>query len=172
MVSIYQTPEEAGSKATLGSTDATGGYIIPNNLVESIMKPKTAENMYRSLLTVVPDVRGSGVDQPLRNAAPSRMVVAAWGALKENANLTYDSYTATLSPSPHRPGQPVPRQSERQPRPISFRAKGRRARQARISRQQFVGPSVCDRAARRHLRHLRRPDDNRWHIATVSPGIR
>lgn len=94
--SYYQTPEEAGSKATLGSTDATGGYIIPNNLVESIMKPKTAENLYRSLLNVVPDVRGSGVDQPLRGTAPSRMVIAAWGDTKENVNLTYDNYTATL----------------------------------------------------------------------------
>jgi HK97 family phage major capsid protein len=94
--SFYQTPEEAGSKSTLGATDATGGYIIPNNLVESLMKPKVAGNIYRSLLTVVDGVRGSGVDQPLRNAAPSRMVVAAWGALKENVDLTYDSYTATL----------------------------------------------------------------------------
>lgn len=92
----YRTPEEAGSKATLGSTDATGGYIIPNNLVESLMKPKTAENVYRSLVTVVDGVRGSGVDQPMRNAAPSRMVVAPWGDTKENVNLTYDSYTATL----------------------------------------------------------------------------
>jgi HK97 family phage major capsid protein len=94
--SIYQTPEEAGSKATLGSTDATGGYIIPNNLVETIMKPKTADNVYRSLVTVVDGVRGSGVDQPMRNAAPSRMVVAPWGNTKENVNLTYDNYTATL----------------------------------------------------------------------------
>lgn len=94
--SFYQTPEEAGSKSTLGSTDATGGYIIPNNLVETIMKPKTAANLYRSLLTVVDGVRGSGVDQPLRNSAPSRMVVAAWGSLKENVDLTYDNYTATL----------------------------------------------------------------------------
>jgi HK97 family phage major capsid protein len=94
--SIYQTPEEAGSKATLGSTDATGGYIIPNNLVETIMKPKTAENIYRSLLTVVSGVRGSGVDQPLRGFAPTKMVVAAWGATKENLNLQYDNYTATL----------------------------------------------------------------------------
>jgi HK97 family phage major capsid protein len=94
--SIYMTPEEAGSKSTLGATDATGGYIIPNNLVETIMKPKTAGNVYRSLLTVVDGVRGSGVDQPIRNAAPTKMVVAAWGALKENVDLTYDNYTATL----------------------------------------------------------------------------
>jgi HK97 family phage major capsid protein len=94
--SLYMTPEEAGSKATLGSTDATGGYIIPNNLVESLMKPKVAANVYRRLATVVDGVRGSGVDQPLRNAAPARMTVAAWGAPKENLNLPYDNYTATL----------------------------------------------------------------------------
>jgi len=94
--SYYETPEEAGSKATLGSTDATGGYIIPNNLVETLMKPRVASNVYRSLLTVIDGVRGSGVDQPMRGSAPSRMVIAAWGALKENVDLTYDSYTATL----------------------------------------------------------------------------
>ncbi len=94
--SRYMTPEEAGSKATLGSTDATGGYIIPNNLIETIMKPKVQANIYRGLATVVDGVRGSGVDQPIRNAAPGRMTVAAWGSLKENLDLGYDNYTATL----------------------------------------------------------------------------
>jgi HK97 family phage major capsid protein len=92
----FMTPEEAGSKATLGSTDATGGYIIPNNLVESIMKPKTAANIYNGLCTVIRDVRGGGVDQPIRLAGPNRMVVAAWGDTKENVNLVYNNYTATL----------------------------------------------------------------------------
>jgi len=94
--SLYMTPEEAGSKATLGSTDATGGYIIPNNLVNDLMKPKVQANIYRGLCTVVDGVRGSGVDQPIRNAAPGRMVVAPWGDTKENVNLGYDNYTATL----------------------------------------------------------------------------
>lgn len=96
MGAAYTTPEMEGSKASLGTSDATGGYIIPNNLVETIVKPNTATNIYRSLMTVVDGVRGSGVDMPLRNAAPARMVVAAWGDVKENVNLTYDSYTATL----------------------------------------------------------------------------
>lgn len=93
---IYMTPEEAGSKATLGSTDATGGYIIPNNLVNDLMKPRVQANIYRGICTVVDGVRGSGVDQPIRNAAPARMTVAAWGSTKENVNLGYDNYTATL----------------------------------------------------------------------------
>lgn len=92
----FMTPDEGGSKATLGSTDATGGYIIPNNLVESIMKPKTAENIYLGLATVIRGVRGSGVDQPIRTTAPSRMTVKEWGGTKENLDLTYNNYTATL----------------------------------------------------------------------------
>ena len=36
--SFYMTPEEAGSKATLGLTDATGGWIVPNAVVEPIIK--------------------------------------------------------------------------------------------------------------------------------------
>lgn len=96
MGALYTTPEEEGSKATLGTTDATGGYVVPNNLVDSIVKPNVAQNIYRRLLTVVDGVRGSGVDMPLRAAAPTRMVIAPWGTLKENRDLPYDNYTATL----------------------------------------------------------------------------
>ena len=94
--SRYQTPEEAGSKATLGATDATGGYIIPNNLVEALMKPKVQDNIYMRLCNVVSGVRGSGVDQPFRQAAPLKAVIAPWGDQKEKRDLDYNNYTATL----------------------------------------------------------------------------
>ena len=35
------TPETSSNKATLGATGATGGYVLPNNLVDTVQKPKT-----------------------------------------------------------------------------------------------------------------------------------
>lgn len=86
----------AVGKATLGNTDATGGYVLPNNLVDAVVKPRTQAAIYRRLVTVVPGVMVRGVDQPYRMGAPSRMTAQDWGATKENVNETYGSYTASL----------------------------------------------------------------------------
>jgi HK97 family phage major capsid protein len=86
----------AESKATLGSTDATGGYIIPNNIVAELMVPGIFENPYRSLVTAINGVTVAGVDQPYRDALQARAVVAAWGSTKQNTNLTYNNYSATM----------------------------------------------------------------------------
>lgn len=88
-------PNVAG-KATLGNTSAGGGYVLPNNLVDSVVKPSTQEALYSRLLTVVPGVNVRGVDQPYRLGAPSRMTYANWGATKENVDESYGSYTANL----------------------------------------------------------------------------
>ena len=87
-------PEE--SKATLGLTAATGGYIVPNNMVAAMEKPNVQDNLVRSLVTVVNGMTGAGVDMPYRGSAVGRATVIAPGSLKENLNLTYASYTATL----------------------------------------------------------------------------
>jgi HK97 family phage major capsid protein len=84
------------SKATLGLTDATGGWIIPNAAVDEIVKPAMAKNIYRGLCTVRPGVTTSTVDIPFRSAAPARAQVVAWGTTKENVNLAYNGYSATL----------------------------------------------------------------------------
>ena len=89
-------PVPAESKATLGLTDATGGFIIPNNLVADLAKPPGPENIYRSLLTVVNGITGTGVDQPYRSSLPARATVIAPGSLKENLDLSYANYSATL----------------------------------------------------------------------------
>ena len=83
-------------KATLGTTGAAGGYVLPNNLVDSVVKPNVQEALYARLLTVIPGVSVRGVDQPYRLGAPSRMTYANWGATKENRDETYGSYTANL----------------------------------------------------------------------------
>ena len=84
------------SKATLGTTGATGGYVLPNNLVDSVAKPKTAEAIYANLVTVRNGVNVRGVDQPLRLGPPARMTFQDWGQPKTNISETYGSYTATL----------------------------------------------------------------------------
>lgn len=83
-------------KATLGTTGATGGYVLPNNLVDAVIKPATAEAIYSDLCTIRTGVAVRGVDQPYRTGAPARMQFQNWGATKENVNEAYGSYTATL----------------------------------------------------------------------------
>ena len=95
--SSFQTPEEAGSKATLGTTDATGGWVIPNAIVDSLAKPARYSGAVRNLVSARRGLSGVyQVDIPFRAAAPNRAVVAPWGDTKENVNLTYNGYTATL----------------------------------------------------------------------------
>lgn len=88
------------AKATLGTTGATGGYVLPNNLVATLVKPNTQAAVYTGanpLVTVIPNVMVRGVDQPYRTGAPTRMTAQNWGAPKENLDEAYGSYTATLT---------------------------------------------------------------------------
>lgn len=84
------------SKATLGTTGATGGYVLPNNVVDTLVKPSTQQAVYQNLVTLRPGVNVRGVDQPYRTGAPARMTFSDWGVTKENVNEAYGSYTATL----------------------------------------------------------------------------
>ena len=86
------------SKATVGDTDAAGGYIVPNNVVSAINLQATPGRAVVDLFTVIDDVRGSAVDIPFEdvNTSLSRAVIAAAGATKENKNLVVNNYTATL----------------------------------------------------------------------------
>lgn len=88
--------DKATGKATLGTTGATGGYVLPNNLVDELVKPKTQRAIYAQLVRVITGVSVRGVDQPYRLGAPSRMQYANWGATKDNRNEDYGSYTANL----------------------------------------------------------------------------
>lgn len=88
--------EEAWGKATLGTSDATGGWIIDNNPVEELIKPATYAHPWRQILTVVPGVTAAGVDQPVRYARPTRATIQPYGEQKELVNLGYDGYTATM----------------------------------------------------------------------------
>jgi HK97 family phage major capsid protein len=84
------------SKATLGTTGPTGGYVLPNNLVATLVKPAVTGFSYANLVTVRTGVNVRGVDQPFRTGAPSRATFQDWGSTKENVSEAYGSYTATL----------------------------------------------------------------------------
>lgn len=88
--------EDMVAKSTLGSTDATGGWIIPNAVVDEFITPAAYANIYRDLMTVVPGVQGAAVDIPFRSGVRSRAVVAGFGSTKENRDLAYNGYTATM----------------------------------------------------------------------------
>lgn len=83
-------------KATLGDTGATGSYIVANNLVTTVQTIATAENLYRRLCTWVPGVASFGVDIPVEQAAPTRAIIAAFGNTKENVDIAFNRYSATL----------------------------------------------------------------------------
>lgn len=84
------------SKATLGDSDAAGGYLVPNNVVADVNLQASPLRSVVDMFTVVTDVRGSAVDIPFQSAAGSRAVIAAPGATKENSNFAVNNYTATL----------------------------------------------------------------------------
>jgi len=84
------------SKATLGNTGAAGGYVLPNNLVDTVVKPSVQEAVYQTIITVRNGVNVRGVDQPYRTGAPTRMTFQAWGVTKENVDEAYGTYSAAL----------------------------------------------------------------------------
>ena len=87
---------DPASKATVGDTDAAGGYLVPNNVVADINLQAMPGRAVVDLFTVVNGVRGSAVDIPWEQSADSRAVIAAAGATKENSNFIVNNYTATL----------------------------------------------------------------------------
>lgn len=83
------------AKATLGTSSGVGGILIPGATVSDLVKPAR----YRSAVPRLVDSMNVNAYQttiPVRNAAPSRAAVVAWGVTKTNRDLAYDGYTATM----------------------------------------------------------------------------
>jgi HK97 family phage major capsid protein len=91
-----QWAEHDPAKATLGTSGGSGAYIMPNAVVDRLVTIRTAANPYRSLLTVRAGVASPSVAIPVEASAPTRAVVAAWGTLKSNVDITFAQYTATF----------------------------------------------------------------------------
>jgi HK97 family phage major capsid protein len=84
------------SKATLGDTDAAGGYLVPNNVVTDIELQAQPGRTVVDLFNVVNGIRGTGVDIPWEDTADARASIVAPGTTKENSNFIVGNYTATL----------------------------------------------------------------------------
>ena len=95
MGAVWQAPDPA-AKATVGDTDAAGGYLVPNNVVGEINLQATPGRSVVDLFNTINGVRGSGVDIPWEQEGISRAVIALPGATKENSNFIVNNYSATL----------------------------------------------------------------------------
>ena len=86
------------SKATVGDTNAAGGFLVPAPVIRDINEQAVPGRAVVDLFTTIDGVRGSGVAVPWEdsNTSLTRAVIAAAGATKENKNLIVGSYTATL----------------------------------------------------------------------------
>jgi HK97 family phage major capsid protein len=96
---IAQKIAEAGgtySKATLGTTDAGGGYLAPRAVVAEMTRVQAANNPFRRLLNVVTGIAGPTVEVPHIGLAATRAVVVARGETKTNASLSLANYSATF----------------------------------------------------------------------------
>lgn len=92
----YWSDVPAESKATLGTTAASGGNTVPAATLAGFREIQTAENIYRRLLTVTPVGFVSAVDVPTEGLAPARATVVAYGETKPNVDKTFNKYTATM----------------------------------------------------------------------------
>lgn len=84
------------SKATLGSTDSTGGYLAPRAVVRDFSTVGVATNPYRSLLTVVTGIVAPSIDVPHIGLAPTRASVVSRGSTKPNVDIATQNYSATF----------------------------------------------------------------------------
>lgn len=92
-------------KATVGDTNANGGYIIPLNFVAQVVEICQGRNVWRQLMNVVPGVRGLGVNIPyelddasLLRAQGQGGEALAYGSNKDTRDFTVGSATASLFP--------------------------------------------------------------------------
>ena len=84
------------AKAATGATDATGGWIIPNAIVDELIVPAAAASPYRQVMTVVTGVTAPAIDLPFRSARRTAAAVIPFGTEKTNVDLAYNGYTATM----------------------------------------------------------------------------
>lgn len=84
-------------KGVLGTSDATGQSIVPNNFVAGLETLSAQANIYRRLMTVVPGVRGAGVDIPYEDTAiGNALLQGAYGSNKDIRDFSFGQATATL----------------------------------------------------------------------------
>ena len=84
-------------KAVLGTSDATGQAIVPNNFVSRLVEQIALVNPYRRYFEVTTGVTGAGVDIPYEvDAITAALVQGAYGSNKDVRDFGFTQATATL----------------------------------------------------------------------------
>lgn len=84
-------------KAVLGTTDATGQAIVPNNFVDGLVEALATNNIYRELFRVERVTNGTAVDIPYSNTAITQALLqGAYGSNKDVRDFGFAQATATL----------------------------------------------------------------------------
>lgn len=84
------------AKAMTGVSDATGGWIVPNAIVDEIITPAAAASPYRQVMTVISGVTAPAIDLPFRSDRRTAATVIPFGTEKTNYTLGYNGYTASV----------------------------------------------------------------------------
>jgi HK97 family phage major capsid protein len=93
---IGDTDAQEFVKAVLGTSDATGQAIVPNNFVSSLVEALSLSNIYRDQFEVV-TVNGAAVDIPyVTTAITAALLQGAYGSNKDVRDFSFDQATATL----------------------------------------------------------------------------
>ena len=84
-------------KGVLGTSDATGQAIIPNNFVSTLVEQLSLSNPYRNVFDVVSGVRAAAIDIPYETTAiTAALVQGANGSNKDIRDFGFAQATATL----------------------------------------------------------------------------
>jgi HK97 family phage major capsid protein len=84
-------------KAVLGTSDATGQAIVPNNFVDALVEALTLNNPYRELFRVETGFAGAAVDVPYSiTGITAALLQGAYGSNKDIRDFSFNQATATL----------------------------------------------------------------------------
>jgi HK97 family phage major capsid protein len=84
-------------KSVLGTSDATGQAVVPNNFVAGLVDQLALNNPYRELFDVVTGVRGAAVDIPYSiTGITAALLQGAYGSNKDIRDFSFNQATATL----------------------------------------------------------------------------
>lgn len=84
-------------KGVLGTSDATGQSVVPNNFVAQLNGAVATRNIFRGLMTVNANFRGAAADIPYETTAISAALVqGSYGSNKDIRDFSFGQATATL----------------------------------------------------------------------------
>jgi len=85
------------AKSVLGTSDATGQAIVPNNFVAGLVEALTLSNPYRDVFEVIDGVNGAAVDIPYAiTAVTQALLQGAYGSNKDVRDFSFGQATVTL----------------------------------------------------------------------------